>query len=230
MNVSKTGRGTISRGWMKLALVCDSMSAYGGAERVIEQILKLYPSADVFALVDFVPKPNRGFLGGRQIKTSFLQNLPKVELYYRKILNLWSIAIEQFDVSDYDVVISSHHSVAQGVVTRPFQIHISYVHSPMRYAWDLQHEYLSRASLNRGPLSWWARRVLYRARLWDFSAAQRPDLLIASSRFVQQRIHKYYRRSSLVVYPPVSVNRFGPAANTNGEYYLSVCRLVPYKG
>jgi hypothetical protein len=138
---------------MKIAVVTDSMSAYGGAERVIEQILKLYPEADLFALLDVVPPAQRGFLGNRQIRVSFLQSLPMVSRYYRQLLPWWPIAIEQFDVTGYDLVISSHHSVANGVITRPSQVHVSYVHTPMRYAWDLQHQYLAQSRfLDAGPL------------------------------------------------------------------------------
>ena len=132
---------------MRVALVCDSMSAYGGAERVIEQLLKLYPNADLFTVLDVVPPGQRGFLQGRTIRSSALQHLPFIEHYYRALLHFWPLAVEQLDVTDYDLVISSHHSVAYGVLTRPGQVHVAYVHSPMRYAWDLQHDYLRNASL-----------------------------------------------------------------------------------
>ena len=214
-----------------VAVVCDSMSAYGGAERVIEQILELYPLADVFALVDVVPAGQRDFLGDRVIRTSFLQRLPRLKGYYRSLLPLWPIAIEQFDVTDYDVVISCHHSVAYGVITRPGQVHIAYVFSPMRYAWDLQHEYLREAGLNRGVKSWFARRMLHSARLWDFCAAQRPDVLVAISDFIGDRLRRIHHRSAETIYPPVAVNAFAPPRDYRSRdgFYLSVGRLVPYK-
>ena len=118
---------------------------------MIEQILAIFPKADIFTVLDAVPAGERAFLEGRSISTSFLQNLPYVRRYYRKLLQLWSLAIEQLDVTEYDLVISSHHSVAHGVLTRPFQCHVSYVHSPMRYAWDLQHEYLRGKRAHEGP-------------------------------------------------------------------------------
>src|SRR5271166_3999391 len=213
---------------MKIALVCDSMSAYGGAERVIEQILKIYPLAALFALLDIVPSGQRAFLNGRPVKSSFLQKLPLVPKYYRSLLHLWPLAVEQLDVTDYDLVISSHHSVAYGVLTRPDQVHVCYVHSPMRYAWDLQHEYLREARLDRGFLSFLARRTLHKARIWDYTAAQRPDAFATNSHFVAQRLWKAHRRDAKVIYPPVDTDG-DYAPKYDGGYYLSVGRLVPYK-
>lgn len=215
---------------MRIALVSDSISAYGGAERVIEQILSLYPQADIFAVVDVVPPDQRGFLGGRPVRTSFLQKIPKIERLYRSLLPLWPLAVEQFDVTGYDLVITSHHSVAYGVLTRPDQPHVSYVHSPMRYAWDLQHEYLREAKMERGPKSWLARRMLHSARIWDFCAAQRPETMVANSAFVANRLRRTHRREAGVVHPPVYVDTLPPLGSVEKEdYYLSVCRLVPYK-
>lgn len=213
---------------MKVALVCDSMSAYGGAERVIEQILGLYPSADVFTVLDVVPEGQRRFLGERAIRSSFLQKLPRVSRYYRKLLHLWPLAVEQLDVMAYDLIISAHHSVAYGVLTRPGQVHASYVFSPARYAWDLQHEYLREAGLDRGPVSMVARRTLHKMRLWDYAAAQRPDAMAACSGFVSERMWRVHRRRAEVIYPPVpAVAR--PAGVAREDYYISVGRLVPYK-
>ncbi len=213
---------------MKVALVCDTMSAYGGAERVIEQILKLYPQADVFTVLDAVPPGQRGFLGDRLITSTFLQKLPRIARYYRKLLHLWPLAVEQLDVMAYDLIISTHHSVAYGVLTRPGQVHVSYVFSPARYAWDLQHEYLREARLNRGPMSLLARHTLHKIRMWDYAAAQRPDAMAACSRFVSERMWRVHRRQAEVIYPPVpAVPR--PAGAARGDYYVSVGRLVPYK-
>jgi glycosyltransferase involved in cell wall biosynthesis len=218
---------------MKIALVCDSMSAFGGAERVIEQILTIYPSADLFTVLDVVPKGQRDFLRGRLIQSSFLQKLPHIARYYRALLHYWPLAVEQLDVTNYDLVISSHHSVAYGVLTRPGQVHVSYVHSPMRYAWDLQHEYLRNARLDRGPLGMVARRTLHKVRMWDYAAAQRPDAIATNSSFVAERLLKTHRRRATVIYPPVAVDgrrRAAPVRRRDGtEYYLSLGRLVPYK-
>ena len=143
-------------------------------------------------------------------------------------LPLWPVAIEQLDVTGYDLVISSHHCVSYGVLTRPGQLHIAYVHSPMRYAWDLQHQYLQQSHLDAGPLSWFARSSLHKLRLWDFAAAQRPDAIVTNSHFVAGRIRRLHRRIARVIYPPVATNDFEPSAEKE-DYYISVSRLVPYK-
>lgn len=213
---------------MKIALVCDPLTVYGGAERVIEQILMVYPSADIFAVLDVLKDDDRAFLGGRSVKSTFLQRLPVLHRVYRHLLSLYPLAVEQLDVTGYDLVISSHFSVAHGVLTRPGQTHVAYVHSPMRYAWDLQHEYLREAGLSRGAASWIARFMLHRARLWDFVAAQRPDAVAANSDFVAQRIHRVHRRKVTVIHPPVRVSEAFALAPRR-ECYVSVGRLVPYK-
>ncbi|MDP9095508.1 MAG: glycosyltransferase [Pseudomonadota bacterium] len=207
------------------------MSAYGGAERVIEQILQIYPQADVFTVMDALPPDDRAFLGDRIVKTSFLNRMPGGRRFYRSLFALWPLAVEQFDVTGYDLVISSHHSVAYGVLTHPDQVHVAYVHSPMRYAWDLQHEYLREAGLDRGVKGWAARRMLHSARIWDFCAAQRPDAMAANSGFVAARLRRLHGRTSTCIYPPVAVESFPePVATADREpFYLSVGRLVPYK-
>src|SRR6478752_3196447 len=128
---------------LRVAVVHDWLTVYGGAERVLEQILALLPHAELFSLIDFVPEDQRAFLGGRKVQTSFLQRLPLARKLYRHFLPLMPLAIEQFDLSGFDLVISSSYAVAKGVITGPDQLHVSYVHSPMRYAWDLQHAYLN---------------------------------------------------------------------------------------
>ena len=207
------------------------MSAYGGAERVIEQMLLAYPQADIFTVMDALPPGDRAFLGGRGLTTSFLNRMPGGRRFYRQLFALWPLAVEQFDVTGYDLVISSHHSVAYGVLTHPDQVHVAYVHSPMRYAWDLQHEYLREAGLVRGLKGWVARRLLHSARIWDFCAAQRPDAMATNSSFVAARLRRLHGRTSTCIYPPVAVEAFpAPIPLQEREpFYLSVGRLVPYK-
>lgn len=214
-----------------VAIVSDSMSAYGGAERVIEQILQVFPQADIFTVMDALPPGDRTFLGERAVTTSFLNRMPGGRRFYRHLFSLWPLAVEQFDVTQYDLVISSHHSVAYGVLTHPDQVHVAYVHSPMRYAWDLQHEYLREAGLDRGVKGWIARRMLHSARIWDFCAAQRPDAMAANSAFVAARLRRLHGRESTCIYPPVAVESFPPPIPTEDRepFYLSVGRLVPYK-
>ncbi|HLB57978.1 MAG TPA: glycosyltransferase family 4 protein, partial [Gammaproteobacteria bacterium] len=135
---------------MKIAIVCDWLVTLGGAERFLGELIHCFPEADLFAVIDFIPNEHRAFLQNKLVKTTFLQHAPFVKKLYRSYLPLMPIAIEQLDVTAYDLVISSSHAVAKGIITGPDQIHISYVHSPMRYAWDLQHQYLKETGLQRG--------------------------------------------------------------------------------
>jgi glycosyltransferase involved in cell wall biosynthesis len=213
---------------MRVAIVNDGIWSYGGAERVLECMLEIYPQADLFALVDYLPNVSRGWLGGRPIRTSFMQTLPAGRHYFRNLLSLWPIAIEQFDLAGYDLVISSQFSVAHGAITGPFQLHVAYSHSPMRYAWDLQAEYLRGAKLDRGLRAVFARTMLHKLRMWDAAAAARVDAFTANSAFVAERIRKYYRRDSRLIYPPVHLERFS-FNETKQDYYLYLGRLVTYK-
>ena len=193
---------------MKVAVVCDWLVVYAGAERVLEQILKLYPEADLFCLVDFLPNDRRDFILNKKTNTSFIQNLPFAKTKYRSYLPFMPMAIEQLDVSAYDLVISSSHAVAKGILTGPNQIHISYVHSPMRYAWDLQHQYLKQAGLQRGLKSWLARGILHYMRMWDYRTANGVDYFIANPRFIAKRVKKVYGRAATVIYPSVDVSAY----------------------
>lgn len=213
---------------MKIAVVCDWLVTYAGAERVLEQILKLYPQANLFCLVDFLEEKARGFLQGKKPVTSFLQNMPKAKTHYRSYLPLMPLAIEQLDVSGYDLIISSSHCVAKGVITGPDQVHISYVHSPMRYAWDLQHQYLKEAKLDKGIKSYAVRAILHYMRMWDMRTANGVDHYIANSRFIARRIKKIYGKEATVIYPPVDVESF-EYCEEKEDYYLTASRLVPYK-
>jgi glycosyltransferase involved in cell wall biosynthesis len=213
---------------LRVAIVHDWLVTYAGAERVLEQLLALYPTADLFSLVDFVPEQEREFLGGRTVRVSFIQHLPGARRRHRQYLPLMPIAVEQFDLSPYDVVISSSHAVAKGVLTGPDQLHICMCYSPMRYAWDLQHQYLRESGLTHGFRSALARYALHRIRIWDARTANGVDGFIAISRFIARRIWKTYRRSSVVIYPPVDVEAFTAEA-VKQEYYVTVSRLVPYK-
>jgi glycosyltransferase involved in cell wall biosynthesis len=212
---------------MRVALVSDQLFCYGGAERVVEQIIALFPAIDLYALVDFIPQNQRGFLRGKAVETSFIQRLPLAAKYFRGYLPLWPAAVEAIPVKDYDVVISSHHSVSHGVITRPDQVHICYTHSPMRYAWDRQDDYFRGP--NGGALSVAVKaQFLKRLRQWDVTAGQRPDRIISNSAFVASRVSKYYRRSSQVINPPVYVDEF-QLNSCKEDYYLYSGRLVSYK-
>jgi glycosyltransferase involved in cell wall biosynthesis len=213
---------------MKIALVHEWLDSYAGSERVLEQLLLEWPEADVFAVCDFMPEAERGFLQSKPVTTSFIQRMPFARKHFRKFLGLMPLAIEQLDLSGYDVVISSSHAVAKGVLTGPGQIHISYVHSPMRYAWDLQHQYLREAGLERGVKGAYTRWLLHRMRLWDRASALNPDIVLANSSYIAERIQKTWRRDARVLHPPVDIESFTPSGS-KGDYYLIASRIVPYK-
>lgn len=213
---------------MKIAVVCDWLVTYAGAEKVLEQILNIYPEADLFALVDFLDEDKRDFIKHKKVTTSFIQKLPKAKTKYRNYLPLMPLAIEQFDLSKYDLVISSSHCVAKGVLIGPNQVHISYVHSPIRYAWDLQHQYLKEAGLTKGLKGWIAKIILHYMKIWDTRTSNGVDYFIANSQFVAKRIWKCYRRKADVIYPPVDVEAF-EFCDKKEDFYLTASRMVPYK-
>jgi glycosyltransferase involved in cell wall biosynthesis len=213
---------------MKIAIVHDWLVTYAGSEKVLEQLLLLYPDADLFSMVDFLPEGKRDFILNKQVTTSFIQKLPKAKKAYQKYLPLMPLAVEQFDLSAYDLVISSSHAVAKGVITGPDQLHLSYVHSPMRYAWDLQHQYLRESGLDKGLKGWITKYLLHRLRKWDVNTGNRVDVFVANSRFIQRRIDKVYRRDSVVIYPPVAVEDF-TLCEAKEDYYFTASRMVPYK-
>lgn len=213
---------------MKVAIVHEWLETNAGSERVLAQFLACWPEADLFAVCDFMPEAERGFLGGRKVTSSFIQRMPFARRHFRKYLGLMPMAIEQFDLSGYDLVVSSSHAVAKGVLTAPGTLHVSYVHSPMRYAWDMQHQYLRESGMEGGLKGLYARRLLHRLRLWDQASAGRPDILIANSSYIAARIEKCWRRPSVVLHPPVDLAGFAFAAE-KGEDYLIASRMVPYK-
>lgn len=212
----------------KIAIVHEWFVTYAGSEKVVEQLLHGFPNADVFALFDFMPENERGFLQGRSVETSFLQNFPFInKKNYRLFLPLMPLAVEQFDLSAYDIVISNCHAVSKGVITNPDQLHIGYIHSPMRYAWDLQSTYLKNSGF--GMLKdIAARALLHYIRNWDVIAANRPDILLGNSGFITRRVEKIYRRSARILYPPVDTDKFTPGEKRE-DFYLAASRLVPYK-
>jgi glycosyltransferase involved in cell wall biosynthesis len=211
-----------------IAIVHDWFTIYTGSERVVEQMLGLYPQADLFSLVDFVPDDQRAFLKGKPVQTTFIQHMPFARSKYRQYLPLMPLAIEQLDVSKYDLVISSNHAIGKGVLTGPDQLHVSYINSPIRYAWDMQHEYLREAGLEHGLKSWVTRMLLHYIRLWDTRTILGVDAIAANSGFIARRIWKVYRRESRVIYPPVDVERFRVQTQKE-DFYLAASRLVPYK-
>ena len=213
---------------VRVAVVHDWLVSYAGAERVTTEILRLFPQADLFAVVDYRTPEGRARMDERDARTSFIQRMPAARKRYRSYLPLMPLAIEQFDLAAYDLVISSSHAVAKGVITGPHQLHIAYVHSPMRYAWDLQHQYLREARLESGVRSWLARWLLHRMRLWDVRTANGVDHFVANSDFIRRRIAKVYRRDATVIHPPVDIGAFECRADKE-DYFVTASRLVPYK-
>jgi glycosyltransferase involved in cell wall biosynthesis len=211
---------------MRVALVHDYLNQYGGAERVLEAFCQIFPKAPIYTLLYDKKRTGLAFEGCR-IYTSFLQKVPLVKSHHRPFLMLMPLAIEQFDLSQYDLVISDSASYAKGVVTSPKTLHICYCHTPIRYAWDDSHKYIEEFGYP-GPIKKIIPFFMNYIRLWDEQAAQRVDRFIANSHFVAKRIKKYYHRDSTVIHPPVKTNLFH-IANRPENYFLMVGRFLPYK-
>jgi glycosyltransferase involved in cell wall biosynthesis len=213
---------------MKTAIVHEWLGEWAGSEQCLAAIFDIVPDADLYAIVDFLNDTDRAKLGGRRAKTTFVQRLPwarrKLEMY----LPFMPLAVEQFDLSEYDLVISSSHAVAKGVITGPDQLHLSYVYSPMRYAWDLQHQYLKLGGLDRGLRGLMARLVFHYLRVWDVRTGHGVDRYACDSAFVSRRIRKCYGRDAKVIYPPVDPDRM-PYREIKEDFYLAASRLMPYK-
>ena len=212
---------------MKIALVQDWFVVNGGAEKIVKELVTLYPNAEVFGLVDFLNDQDRkDVLNGKRAKTSFLQQLPFAAKGYRNFLPLFPKAIEGLDLSEFDLIISSSYSVAKGLKReKGKQLHICYCHSPIRYAWDLEREYLSHLS---GLKKWIAKLTLAYIRKWDISTLDRVDFFIANSNFIAERIKRIYGRDAAVIYPPVDTSSFIPVL-VKEEYYFTSARMVAYK-
>ncbi|CAM5389404.1 hypothetical protein SAFG77S_07329 [Streptomyces afghaniensis] len=213
---------------MKTAIIHDWLVVYNGAEKVLEEILKIYPDADLYSTVDYLDEKDRHFIQHKKVNTTFIQKLPFSKRKYRAYLPLMPLAIEQLDLSKYDLIISSSYAVAKGVITGPDQLHISYVHSPIRYAWDLQHQYLKEAGMDKGIKGYLTRFLLHQIRNWDYRTANGVDFFMSNSDFIGRRIWKVYKRESQTVYPPVDVSKFSFYPDKE-DFYLTASRMVPYK-
>jgi chain length determinant protein tyrosine kinase EpsG len=213
---------------LRVALVHEWLVNHAGSEKVVEEILKIYPQADLFSVVDFLKPHERGFLQGKVAKTTFVQRLPGAEKRFRHYLPLMPLAMEQHDLSGYDLVLSSSHAVAKGVLTGPDQLHVCYIHSPIRYAWDMQHQYLKESGMASGVKGTVAKMLLHYMRLWDARTAAGVDQFLANSAFIGRRVRKVYRRDAEVIHPPVDVERFALRRDKE-EFYLTASRMVPYK-
>ena len=214
---------------MKIAIVHEWFAEYAGSERVVESFTNLWPDADVFALVDLLNEDERRIiLKSKRPITSFIQKMPFAKTKHRYYLPLFPLAIERFNFAGYDIIISSSHAVTKGLKKTPNQLHISYCHSPMRYAWDNTELYLDQANISKGLKGFTARKIINYLRKWDLKTASRPDFLIANSKFIAGKIKRIYNREADVIYPPVDVNKFD-CVKEKGDYFLTASRMVPYK-
>lgn len=211
---------------MKIAIVHDWLATNGGAEKVLKNIIDIYPNADVFSIVDFLSFENRAeILHNKFTKTTFIQKLPFAKKYFRYYLPLFPKAIESLNFDDYDLIISSSWAFAKGIKKRQNQIHICYCHTPIRYAWDLYDEYISNLSGFKKIL---VKLTLSYIKKWDIASLNRVDHFIANSNFVKERIERIYKKEAKVIYPPVEIRKFNPI-ETQKEHYITISRLVPYK-
>ncbi len=212
----------------RVAYVHEWLTEWGGSEDVTRAMLQAVPGTALHATIDFLKDGQRARFGAVPIHTTFLQKAPWSRAHFWNYLPLTPLAVETHDLRDADIIVSSSHAFAKGVLTTAEQLHVSYVHSPMRYAWDLHHEYLADYRLDRGAKGLLARYLFHRLRLWDRQTANNVDLFLANSRHVQRRIWRAYRRTARVLYPPVGVQRLRFEAH-KGDHYVSVSRLVSYK-
>ena len=211
---------------MKIAIIHDWLVTDAGAEKVLKSICELYPDADIFSLVDFLDaKDKKEIINSKKVTTTFIQKLPFSKKYFRYYLALFPIAIESLNLNSYGLIISSSWAVAKGVKTHKNQLHICYCHTPIRYAWDLYDEYTSNL---KGLKALFVKWTLKRLRKWDIDTLDRVDYFVANSKFVQERIKRTYDRDSIVIYPPVDVDRF-ELYKDKDDFYITASRLVPYK-
>jgi glycosyltransferase involved in cell wall biosynthesis len=214
----------------RIAIVHEWLVTPAGSEAVLQELVRLLPEADLFCLIDGLTDADRARLGVGHPRTTWLQRLPGVHRYYRALLPLMPHAIEQLDLSAYDLVISNSHAVAKGVKPRPGAVHLCHCCSPIRYAWDLREQYLREAGVSRGPVGWLLRTLLERLRRWDLAATDRVTAFVAISQFISERIQRAYGRPSTVVYPPVDTGYYTIEESIQrGTHYFTASRLVGYK-
>lgn len=213
---------------MLSAIVHDWLvHAADGAGRCLQSIHELYPSP-IYTLIQDPSQLQGTYFADKQIISSFIQHLPFAAKSFRNYLPLFPLAIERFDLSGYDLILSSSHCVAKGVLSHPHQLHICYCHTPMRYGWDLMHSYVQQKNCYGKIKRWAAELALHRLRLWDVISSHRVDHFVANSQYVARRIRKIYRQDAHVIYPPVDTSFFS-LHQKKEQYYLTASRMVPYK-
>jgi glycosyltransferase involved in cell wall biosynthesis len=212
----------------KVAIVHDWLCVNGGAEIVLKYLLEMFPQADLYTMIDTLSHEKREWIGQHKVYTSCLQKSTWVREHYTYFIPFMPYLVEQFDLEAYDVIISSSHAVAKGVIVHPHQTHISYIYSPMRYAWDLMYEHERAGIFGKGIVKFVMKRWLHKMRIWDVISAQRVDIMLATSHFIQKRIKKCWGRESFVVHPPVEFDACIFEAHKE-TYYVTLSRLVHYK-
>ena len=214
---------------MKIAIVHEWLTVIAGSESCFKEFAHIYPEADIFVLVSDDKSLVKLNIDPSRVTNSFIQKLPKSKTKWKNYLPLFPYAVEQFDLSEYDVIISSSHAVAKGVITNANQTHICYIYSPIRYAWDLYHQYLDESNLKKGFKGFIAKSVLHYIRQWDRTTSNNVDEFIPISKYIEKRVWRTYRRESYkVIYPPVAVEDFTLKLEKE-DFYLAASRLVPYK-
>lgn len=213
---------------MKVAIIQEWLVTVGGSDKVVKAILDVFPDADIYTLVAKKEICDELGIPWERVHTSFIQKMPLGTKKHRAYLPLFPFAIEQFDLRGYDVVISSSHCVAKGVLTKADQLHICYCHSPIRYVWDMYNEYLEESRLTKGIKSWMARYLLHRIRQWDLLSSFRVDHYISNSDYVGARIRETYRREATTIHPNIDISHF-ELCEMKEDYYLASSRLVAYK-
>lgn len=213
---------------MKVAIIQEWLVTIGGSDKVVKAIADVFPDADIYTLVAKKEVCDELGINWNKIHTSFIQKMPLATKKHRAYLPLFPFAIEQFDLRGYDVIISSSHCVAKGVLTKADQLHICYCHSPIRYVWDMYNEYLEEANLTKGLKGWLVRYLLHRIRKWDMLSSFRVDYYISNSDYVGQRIKETYRRESTTIHPNIDITNFEYCGQKE-NFYLASSRLVSYK-
>ncbi len=214
---------------LKTAIVHDWFASYAGSEKCVESFTNIWQDADVFTLFNLLNyDESQKVFKNKNLNTSFLQKAPFIKTKHRNYLPLFPFAIEQFDVSGYDFILTSSHAVAKGVITNPDQLNICYCYTPIRYAWDLYQQYLTEAKLTKGLKGLIAKSILHYIRMWDSTTANRVNYFVGISKYIANRIEKIYGRKADVIYPPVDTDKF-TCGNGKDNYYLAASRFVPYK-
>lgn len=213
---------------MRVAIIQEWLVTVGGSDKVVKAIADIFPNADIYTLVAKKEVCEELGINWDKVHTSFIQKMPFGIKKYRSYLPLFPFAVEQFDLRGYDVIISSSHCVAKGVLTKADQLHICYCHSPIRYVWDMYNEYLEETNLTKGFKSWLVRYLLHRIRKWDMLSSFRVDYYISNSNYVAQRIKETYRREATTIHPNIDISHF-ELCEQKEDFYLASSRLVAYK-